>query len=261
MPCFLQACAAAAKFGIFTVIFAQRSQVFFQPRLLPRRTFDQFDQFFAFRFQALKLAPKLHFFQPAERTQTHVKNGLGLPVIQLELSHHNGLWLIFVTDDFNDAIKVQKRNDITLKQFKAAIDLFQPVLRFAHQHFDLVCQPTQQNLAQAHNLGRPVGIEHVHVQRKTCFKVREAEQSVFQIFGIDITAFGYKHDTNAFVAFVADVIQYGQLLIGNQLRDLLNQLAFLHLIRNFRHNKLPRAAGQFFNACGFPAFLAVLPSV
>ena len=124
-----------------------------------------------------------------------------------------------------------------------------------------MCQPTQQNFAQPHDLWRAVGIEHVHVQRKACFKVREAEQSVFQIFGINIAAFGHKHDTNAFVAFVTNVVQNRQLFIGNQLCDLLNQLAFLHLIRDFRHNKLPRATGQFFNACGFPAFLAVLPAI
>ena len=62
------------------------------------------------------------------------------------------------------------------------------------------------------------------------------------------------------VAFIANIIQNRQLLIGNELRNLLNQLALLDLIGNFRHDQLPCPAGQFFNAGWFPTCV-ILPAI
>ena len=61
------------------------------------------------------------------------------------------------------------------------------------------------------------------------------------------------------VTFVPNVVENGQLFIGNQLRNLLDQFAFLDLIGNFGYDKLPCTAGQLFNARWFPS--AVLPTV
>ena len=61
------------------------------------------------------------------------------------------------------------------------------------------------------------------------------------------------------VTFVPNVVENGQLFIGNQLRNLLDQFAFLDLIGNFGYDKLPCTAGQLFNARWFPS--AVLRTV
>ena len=120
-------------------------------------------------------------------------------------------------------------------------------------------QPAEQHFAQAHDLWRAICIQNVHVQRKARFQIRQTEQSIFEVFRVNIPAFWHQHDAHMLVTFVPNVIENRQLFIGDQLRNLLDQFAFLDLIGNFGDDKLPRTAGQLFNARWFPS--AVLPAV
>ena len=210
---------------------------------MPRGAFDQLDQIFALQLQRVQLAPQLHLLQPPQRPQPHVQDRLCLPVIQVKLGHHNRLWLILSTDNLDYAVKIEIRDDVPAKQFQSRVDFFQPVLRTADEDFDLVRQPRAQQFADAHHLRHTMRIKHIHVETKTRFEIGQPIQRILQIFGVNIAAFGNQNDANFGVALVADIIQDRQFFVGNQLRDLLDQLAFLHLIGDFADHQLPRAIG------------------
>ena len=194
----------------------------------------------------IAFAAQLHFLKLAQRAQTHVEDSFGLPVSKLEFFHHHRLGFVFGTDNLNDPVEVQIGDDIALDQLKPRVDFFQPVLRTAHQHLDLVRQPFTQYFTQTHNLGHAIGIEDVHVQTETRFQIGQPEQRVFQVFRIDITAFGNEHDADFGIGFIAHIVEDRQLFVSNQLCDLLDQLALLHLVRNFGDHQLPGSARQSF---------------
>jgi hypothetical protein len=147
-----------------------------------------------------------------------------------------------VTDDLDHPVEIEIGDDIAAEQFEPGIDLVEPVLRTAEQHFDLVDNPLFQHFGDAHNLGHPVLVEHIHVEREAIFKIGHAEQRIHQIFGIDCTTFRLQDNPHLLVRFIADIGENRQFLVGNDLGDLLDQLALLHLIGNFGDDNLPCTA-------------------
>src|SRR3546814_3437200 len=85
-------------------------------------------------------------------------------------------------------------------------------------------------------------IKHIEVQRYAVFKVGEPEQTVHQHMRIDRAAARFKYDADLSVRFVANVGQNRQLLVRDQLGDLLDQLALLHLVGNLGDDGDPGAA-------------------
>src|SRR3546814_1507055 len=79
------------------------------------------------------------------------------------------------------------------------------------------------------------------------------------LFRSDIAALGHQHDAQILGALVAHILQDRQLLVGDQLRDRLDQLALGDPIGNFADDELPGAARLLFDSRGFPAAVALSP--
>src|SRR3546814_1967948 len=79
-----------------------------------------------------------------------------------------------------------------------------------------------------------------------------------QHLGVDIAALGFEDDAQILGAFVADILEDRELLVGDQLRDLLDQLALGDPIGDFADDELPGAARQFLDSIRFPASVAQL---
>ena len=121
------------------------------------------------------------------------------------------------------------------------------MLAAALQDVDLARNPVLQQLFQSHDHRRAIGIEHVEVEAKTGFEIGQLEDRFLEQFGVNIAAARDQHNADLLVRFVAHIVEDRQLLVSNCLRDLLDQLALLHLIRDLRDNQLPLPAAQAFN--------------
>jgi len=261
VPCgsgFLHQCTAVAKGRVGAVALAQRGNVALQLGPLALRAFDQLLQIFLLRHQIGMFAAQFHLFQLAQRPQAHVENGFGLPVGQGKFVHHHELWLILRTDDLDHPIKVEIGDDIAIKQFEPIGDLGKAMLRASDQHVDLVLEPFDQHRTQPQNARRMGGVQHVQVERKAVFQIGQPIETVLEHLRIDIAVPGRDDDTDRLIAFIAHIFQDRQLLVVDQGRDLLDQLALLHLIGNFADDQLPGAAAQFLYAGRFPDALIIL---
>ena len=110
-----------------------------------------------------------------------------------------------VADDLDHAVEIEIGNDIALEQLQPRGNLVEPVLRPADQHFNLVRDPVLQHLLDAHHLGHPVLVEHVHVEREAVFQIGHPEQRVHQVLGINGAAFRFQHDPHLLVGLIANV--------------------------------------------------------
>ena len=77
-------------------------------------------------------------------------------------------------------------------------------------------------------------VEHVEIERKADFEVGQPVQALQQQVGIDRPRARLEDQPDLLVAFVADVGEDRQLLVGDQLRDLLDQLGLLARRRGSR---------------------------
>ena len=103
-------------------------------------------------------------------------------------------------------------------------------------------EPGGEHALQTHHARGAITPKHIHVERYAHFKLGEFEQAFHQHIRVNRACAGLNHDADFAIRFVADVGQDWQFFIGNQLRDLLNQLALLHAVRNFGDHRDPRAA-------------------
>ena len=175
----------------------------------------------------------MHFFQLAQRAQTHVEDRFCLPVGQAKLGHHHWLGFVLGADNLDHPVEIEEGDDIALDQFQPPRDLVKPMLRAALQNLKLRTRPMLEQLFEAHHHRRSGRIEHVHIEREARFHIGEFEDALFQKLGVDIAAARDQHNADLLVRFVTHIVQNRQLLVRNRLRDLLDQFALLHLIGNF----------------------------
>ena len=85
--------------------------------------------------------PEFHLLQLSEGTQPHVENGLGLPIGEVELRHHDRLRLVLGTDNLDDPVEIEVGDDIAFDELQPASDLVQPMSAAALQNVDLAGGP------------------------------------------------------------------------------------------------------------------------
>ena len=136
---------------------------------------NQAAQAFAFLGQFGVLVSDFLFLQLAELPQAHVQDRFGLDVGQLEGLHHLLFRLVLGADDLDDLVQVQVRDQKPFEHLEAVFDLFQAMLGAPDQDFHAVIEERLKRLAQVHDSGRVVGVEHVKVQRHPGFQLGLAE--------------------------------------------------------------------------------------
>ncbi len=203
-------------------------------------------QAFAFLGQLGVLVPDFLFLQLAELPQAHVEDRFGLDVGQLEGLHHLLFRLVLGADDLDDLVQIQIRDQKPVEHLEAVFDLLQTMLGAPDQDFHAVIEERLKRLAQVHDPGRVVGVEHVEVQRHPGFQLGLAEQLLHQHVGADGAASGLEHDAHRVGGFVAHIGQDRQLFGDHQLGDLLDQARFLHLVGNFGDDDLIEPAPELF---------------
>ena len=162
-----------------------------------------------------------------------------MTVGQLELGDHHRLRIVFGPNDLDNPVEVQESDQKAIEQLGSIVDPADADLAAPDQHLDMESQPCRQRLPQAHHAGRPRGIEHVEVEREANFEVGQSLQEQIVIHGAGARLEDQPH---RFVAFVPDVGEDRQLLVGDELGDLLDQLGLLHTIGDFAHKQVPAAA-------------------
>ena len=88
--------------------------------------------------------------------------------------------------------------------------------------------------------------EHVHVERNAVLKLSQLEQRFHQQFWIDCAVLWFQNDADIFGRLIANIIEQRQLLCQKQLRNLLDQARFLHLIWDLGYNDNPGSAIPLF---------------
>ena len=79
--------------------------------------------------------------------QAQVEDGFGLDVGQRPPRHHHLLGLVLLADDADHLIDVEIGDQVAREDFQPPLDLGQPVLRTADQHFLAVLEPLLQHRA------------------------------------------------------------------------------------------------------------------
>ena len=101
-----------------------------------------------------------------------------------------------------------------------------------------------QGLLQAHHPGRAAGVQDVQIDREPAFQVGELEQALHEHLGLDVAAFGLKHEAHVLGGLVTHIAQQRRLLGLDESRQLLDQIGLLDLIRDLGdHDLVGPAAG------------------
>ena len=187
------------------------------------------------------LLADFHLFQAAEASQAHVQDGFCLGFAQGEVRHQAGFGLVFLADDADDVVDVEVDDQVAVQHLDPAFDRRQTVVRSPHQHVMAVVEPAPQHLRQRHDPRRPRCIQHVHIQRKSCFQGGDAEHRLHQHVRFHAAGLGFQHQADDVAAFVADVAKERKFLLLHQLRHMLDQLVLLHLIGDFGDHDGPGA--------------------
>ena len=241
---FLDHRSPRAELRLRPIFLAQLAQILLELCALPRRALDQRGEVGPLLVELPPLGLDFHFLQPPQAAQPHVENRLGLPVVQPEFGDHHRLGFILGADDLYHPVEVEIGNQITVKQFDPVVDLAQPVRRAPDEHFDLMRQPVGQHAFQTHHPRRPVRAQYVEIKRNFHFQLAQPEQAFHQDVRVDRPAARLDDDTDKLIAFVADISENRQLLVIDQRRQRLDQLALLHAVRNFGNDRDPRPASQ-----------------
>ena len=205
---------------------------FFRRRRCRTGLGDQLLKLFPLFGQLLAFPADLHFLKPAQAAQAHVEDCFGLTVGERELSHEDRLRLVFRTDDFDDPIQVQVGDQEAIQQLQPVIDLADPDLCLADENFDLELQPGGKRLLQAHHDRRAVLVQNVEIEGEADLEVGQPVEAFLQQFGIHRACARLQDDPKVLGAFVPDVGQDRELLLGDELGDLLDQLPLLDAVRD-----------------------------
>ncbi len=235
---------ARAERGVLGIILAQGRKVALQPRTLPRRAGEQLLELVLLGQQIVLFLPELHLLELAQAPQAHVEDCFGLAVGEAEFRHHHRLGLVLGADDLDHPVEIEEGNDITFDQFQPVGDLAQPVLGAPLEDVDLARHPVRQQFLQPHHHRRARGVEHVEVEREAGLEVGQLVERFLEQLGVDIATLGNQHDADLLVALVAHILEDGQLAVGDQLGDLLDQLALGHLVGDFGNHQLILPAAQ-----------------
>ena len=145
-----------------------------------------------------------------------------------------GLGSSSVPDDLDHAIEIEIGDEKAVEQFNPIIDLADADLAAADEHLDLEGEPGGQRLLQAHHTRRTARVEDVEVQREADFEVGQPVKALEQQIGIHGPRTRLENQPDLLVALVLHVGKDRQLLVGDQLRDLLDQLRLLERRMGFR---------------------------
>ena len=121
-------------------------------------TCQQIAQFGLFGRQLVTLGPQGHFFQPPQRSQTHIKHRIGLIFGQAKLRHQFIAGVICLTNNGNHFIQIQINNQIAFEHLKPRGNSAQTVFCTPLQHHAAMRQPCIQRAAQIHNPGPAIRI-------------------------------------------------------------------------------------------------------
>src|SRR3546814_2539676 len=94
------------------------------------------------------------------------------------------LGLVLGADDRDHAVAVENRDDVAADQIEPVGDLVEPVLRAALEDDELVLDPGEQCLAQAHHVPGARGIEHLQLEREAAFEIAQTVQRIEEPLGI-----------------------------------------------------------------------------
>ena len=139
-------------------------------------------------------------------------------------------------------VEVEEGDEEAVEQFQPVVDLADAGAAAVEQHLDLESEPGGQRLPEAHHARSSAGVEDVEVQWEADLEVGQAVEAFEQQLRVDGAAARLQHDAHLLVAFVAHVGQDRQLLVGDQIGDLLDQLALLDAVRNLADQQVPAAA-------------------
>ena len=202
----------------------QRFQVALQPRALPAGLSISFSSSSRSFASAARSLPISISSSRRKRPQPHVEDRLGLAVREREFRHHHRLGLVLGADDLDHAVEVEIGDQEAVEQLEAVVDLADPHLAPADEHLELEGEPRGERLLEAHHARRARRIEHVEVEREADFEIRQAIQALEQQLGIDGPRPRLEDQPDLLVAFVLHVGEDRQLLVGDELGDLLDQL-------------------------------------
>ncbi len=200
----------------------------------------RFEAFFLFG-QFGMLVFDFHLFELAQRPQTHIKDRIRLNFGEIEGRHQGNLRLILEPNDPDHLVQVQIGNKITIKNFKAMIDLGQSMVGTTDKNILPMRQKRTQHFAQVHHARRIVPVQHVHVQTKPDFQFGILEQHFHQMFRLDSTGARFEHQTDQVGRLITDIGQKRKLFQHHKVCNTFDQFGFLNLIGNFGHNDLEQS--------------------
>ncbi len=156
------------------------------------------------------------------------------------------LGIVLEADDADHLVDVEEGNEIAVQHLEAMLDLVQPELRAPHQHVDAVLEPLPQHARAATARWGSARAESTFMLRpkRTSSSVSRNRLSISSI-GSTARLFGSSTRRISSADLVAHVSQQRQLLLGQKVGDLLDQLRLLHLIGDLGDDDLVACRGPY----------------
>ena len=190
--------------------------------------------------QFIVFVAQLFLHQVGQLTQTHLHDGLGLHLVQLETAHQTfdgGLRILGAADNMHDLVDVVTRNNQTLQNMGTFFRLAQIILRPTDDHIMTMVHKVRDTILQGQQTRTPFHqSDAIHAEAR--LQRGHLEQFVQHDICVGV-AFHVHHDTHAFtVGFVIGIADAFNLLFVYQIGNLFDQLRFVYPVRNLRNDNL-----------------------
>ena len=183
----------------------------------------------------------LHFFplQRRQSRQAHFQDRRGLRIGKFEMLHQIAVRVLLVfgpLDDRDDLVYVRERLDQAFQDVRALLGFAEIELRPAADHHLPVIEVREKYLLYGQKLGGDPVRERDHVHVEILLQVRVLVELVQYFLGRHV-ALELDHKPQALaVGLVAHVPDAFDLLVLHELRDVLHQFGFVHLVGYLGHH-------------------------
>ncbi|GCU56882.1 hypothetical protein HmCmsJML030_02937 [Escherichia coli] len=190
-------------------------------------------QLVALFFQLTLLTANLHLFQFGKMTQFQFEDRFRLGFRKAKPRHQRRFRFIFITNDLNHFVDIEKRHQQTFEDMQALEDLLQAIVQTAAYGITTEHQPFREDFPQIFHRRTPIQTDHIEVNTIALFQIGGGEEVIHHL--LHIHAIGTRHDHQTgrvlVVRFIAQIVNHRQLLVAHLRSNLLQHARARNLMR------------------------------
>ncbi len=180
-------------------------------------------QLVALFFQFTLLTANLHLFQFGKMTQFQFEDRFRLGFRKAKPRHQRRFRFIFITNDLNHFVDIEKRHQQTFEDMQALEDFLQTIVQSAAHGIAAEHQPFGENFQQVFHRRTTIQTDHIEVNAIALFQIGGSEEVVHHLIHIHAVGTRHNHQTGRVlvVRFIAQIVNHRQLFVAHLHSNLL----------------------------------------